>query len=381
MMAEGRGQMALSWRRLAAIARKEVTQLRRDRRSLVMAFVVPAFLTLMFGYVMNFDVRDIKLAVLDQDRTSTSRELVDAFTASGYFHVAATIGREGDAEPLLQRGAARMVLVIPAGFSRELATGRGAQVQALVDGGDANTASITLNYAAAITTAWSARVVLRGVSVTRPVVAESRVWYNEELKSSNMVVPGLIAVIMMIIAAMLTALTVAREWERGTMEQLAATPVHRVEVVLGKLVPYFGIGLVDVIVAVTIGIVVFEVPFRGSPLFLVFNASLFLVGALGLGIFISAAIKSQLLATQIAMLATYLPSLLLSGLMFDIASMPRFLQLVTTSVPARYVITVLRGVFLKGVGPAVLWGQAVGMLIFATVGLALAVKAFRKEIG
>ena len=381
MMAEGRGQMALSWRRLAAIARKEVTQLRRDRRSLVMAFVVPAFLTLMFGYVMNFDVRDIKLAVLDQDRTSTSRELVDAFTASGYFHVAATIGREGDAEPLLQRGAARMVLVIPAGFSRELATGRGAQVQALVDGGDANTASITLNYAAAITTAWSARVVMRGVSVTRPVVAESRVWYNEELKSSNMVVPGLIAVIMMIIAAMLTALTVAREWERGTMEQLAATPVHRVEVVLGKLVPYFGIGLVDVIVAVTIGIVVFEVPFRGSPLFLVFNASLFLVGALGLGIFISAAIKSQLLATQIAMLATYLPSLLLSGLMFDIASMPRFLQLVTTIVPARYFITVLRGVVLKGVGPAVLWGQAVGMLIFATVGLALAVKAFRKEIG
>ena len=381
MMAEGRGQMALSWRRLAAIARKEVTQLRRDRRSLVMAFVVPAFLTLLFGYVMNFDVRDIKLAVLDQDRTSTSRELVDAFTASGYFHVAATIGREGDAEPLLQRGAARMVLVIPAGFSRELATGRGAQVQALVDGGDANTASITLNYAAAITTAWSARVVMRGVSVTRPVVAESRVWYNEELKSSNMVVPGLIAVIMMIIAAMLTALTVAREWERGTMEQLAATPVHRVEVVLGKLVPYFGIGLVDVIVAVTIGIVVFEVPFRGSPLFLVFNASLFLVGALGLGIFISAAIKSQLLATQIAMLATYLPSLLLSGLMFDIASMPRFLQLVTTIVPARYFITVLRGVFLKGVGPAVLWGQAVGMLIFATVGLALAVKAFRKEIG
>ena len=373
--------MTLSLKRLGAIERKEVTQLRRDRRSLVMAFVVPAFLTLMFGYVMNFDVRDIKLAVLDQDRTSTSRELVDAFTSSGYFHVVATIGREGDAEPLLQRGAARMVLVIPSGFSRELATGRGAQVQALVDGGDANTASITLNYAAAITTAWSARVVLRGVTVTRPVVADSRVWYNEELKSSNMVVPGLIAVIMMIIAAMLTALTVAREWERGTMEQLAATPVHRVEVVLGKLVPYFGIGLVDVIVAVTIGIVVFEVPFRGSPLFLVFNASLFLLGALGLGIFISAAIKSQLLATQIAMLATYLPSLLLSGLMFDIASMPRFLQLVTTIVPARYFITVLRGVFLKGVGPAVLWGQAVGMLIFATVGLALAVKAFRKEIG
>ena len=372
---------ALSWRRLGAIARKEVTQLRRDRRSLIMAFVVPAFLTLMFGYVMNFDVRDIKLAVLDQDRTSTSRGLIEAFTSSGYFHVAHTIDREADAEPLLQRGAARMVLVIPAGFSRDLASARGAQVQALVDGGDANTASISLTYAAAITNAWSARAVLRGATVTRPVTAESRVWYNEELKSSNMVVPGLIAVIMMIIAAMLTALTVAREWERGTMEQLAATPVHRVEVVLGKLVPYFAIGLIDVVVAVTIGIVVFEVPFRGSPLLLVVTASLFLLGALGLGIFISAAIKSQLLASQVAMLVTYLPSLLLSGLMFDIGSMPRFLQLVTTVVPARYFITVLRGIFLKGVGPSVLWGQALGMLIFAVVGLSLAVRAFRKEIG
>ena len=372
---------ALSWRRLGAIARKEVTQLRRDRRSLIMAFVVPAFLTLMFGYVMNFDVRDIKLAVLDQDRTSTSRGLIEAFTSSGYFHVAHTIDREADAEPLLQRGAARMVLVIPAGFSRDLASARGAQVQALVDGGDANTASISLTYAAAITNAWSARAVLRGAAVTRPVTAESRVWYNEELKSSNMVVPGLIAVIMMIIAAMLTALTVAREWERGTMEQLAATPVHRVEVVLGKLVPYFAIGLIDVVVAVTIGIVVFEVPFRGSPLLLVVTASLFLLGALGLGIFISAAIKSQLLASQVAMLVTYLPSLLLSGLMFDIGSMPRFLQLVTTVVPARYFITVLRGIFLKGVGPSVLWGQALGMLIFAVVGLSLAVRAFRKEIG
>jgi len=373
--------VTLSWRRFGAIARKEVTQLRRDRRSLIMAFVVPAFLTLMFGYVMNFDVRDIKLAVLDHDRTSTSRGLIEAFTSSGYFHVAHTIDREADAEPLLQRGAARMVLVIPAGFGRDLASARGAQVQALVDGGDANTASISLTYATAITNAWSARTVLRGATMTRPVTAESRIWYNEELKSSNMVVPGLIAVIMMIIAAMLTALTVAREWERGTMEQLAATPVHRVEVVLGKLVPYFVIGLIDVVVAVTIGIVVFEVPFRGSPLLLVVTASLFLLGALGLGIFISAAIKSQLLASQVAMLVTYLPSLLLSGLMFDIGSMPRFLQLVTTIVPARYFITVLRGIFLKGVGPSVLWGQALGMLIFAVVGLSLAVRAFRKEIG
>jgi ABC-2 type transport system permease protein len=362
--------------RLLAIARKEVLQLRRDPRSLVMAFVVPAFLTLVFGYVMNFDVKHLRLGVIDQDRTMASRDLVSAFSASGYFTVTERPERTDDAEPLLQRGAVRMVLVIPPGF----AAGRDRQLQALVDGGDANTAAIAMNYANAIVASWAARTT-PDARRTITVVAQTRVWYNEELKSSNMVVPGLIAVIMMIIAAMLTALTVAREWERGTMEQLAATPVHPAEVILGKLVPYFVIGLFDVAVAVTIGLTIFKVPFRGSALLLLGTTALFLVGALGLGIFISAAIKSQLLATQVAMVVTYMPSLLLSGLMFDIASMPKPLALITLIVPARYFITVLRGVFLKGVGPAVLWPQALGMLLFAVIGLTLAVRAFRKEIG
>jgi ABC-2 type transport system permease protein len=365
--------------RLLAIARKEVIQLRRDPRSLIMAFAVPAFLTLVFGYVMNFDVKHLKLGVLDQDRTMASRELVSAYTSSGYFTVTQQVARTGDVEPLLQRGAVRLVLVIPTGFARDVAAGRHATVQALVDGGDANTAAIAMNYANAITASWAAKTGAPGHRGT--VVPQIRVWYNEELKSSNMVVPGLIAVIMMIIAAMLTALTIAREWERGTMEQLAATPVHPVEVILGKLVPYFAIGLFDVAVAVTIGLTVFKVPFRGNAFLLLGTTSLFLLGALGLGIFISAAIKNQLLATQIAMLATYLPSLLLSGLMFDIASMPKALAAITTIVPARYFITVLRGVFLKGVGPQVLWPQALGMLLFAVIGLSLAVRAFRKEIG
>jgi ABC-2 type transport system permease protein len=360
--------------RLLAITRKEVLQLRRDRRSLGMAFVVPAVMTLMFGWVINFDVRNLKLGVLDQDRTQQSRDLVSAFTSSSYFTVTSNLARVEDAEPLLQRGAVRMVLVIPPGFQKDLAAGRSADVQALVDGGDANTASITMNYAAAITTAFSAHARIALMPATR-------VWYNEELKSSNMVVPGLIAVIMMIIAAMLTALTIAREWERGTMEQLAATPVHPSEVILGKLVPYFAIGLFDTTIAVILGITVFHVPFRGNPLFLLATTSLFLLGALGLGIFISAAIKSQLLATQIAMLATYLPSLLLSGLMYDIASMPKALATLTYVVPARYFVTVLRGIFLKGVGPHVLWAQTLGMAIFATVGLTLATRSFRKEIG
>ena len=212
------------------------------------------------------------------------------------------------------------------------------------------------------------------------MVAQARVWYNESLKSSNMVVPGLIAVIMMVIAAMLTALTVAREWDRGTMEQLAATPVHRVEVILGKLLPYLAIGLIDVIAAVAIGLFLFQVPFRGNPLLLVGLATLFLVGSLGLGIFISAATKTQLLATQVSLLATYIPSLLLSGLIYDLASMPVALRVISLVVPARYFVVVVRGIFLKGVGPEVLWIQGFAMIAFAAIGLTLAVHAFRKEI-
>ena len=374
--------MRLSFQRLLAIARKEVLQLRRDPRSLGMAFVVPAFMIVFFGYVISFDVNDIKIAVLDQDRTQRSRELVEAFEAAGRFHVTHRLTGYGEIEPLLDRGAVRLALVVPPGFQRELAAGRPAPAQALVDGADANTAAIALNYAGAIVTAYSARVGLRAASLQRgsPVVPQSRVWYNETLESSNMIVPGLVAMIMMIISAMLTALTVAREWERGTMEQLAATPVHPVEVILGKLLPYLGIGLIDVTAAVLIGMFVFGVPFRGSPLLLFGMATLFLLGTLGLGICISAAIKSQLLATQMAMLATYLPSMILSGLMFDIAGMPLVLRLISNVVPAKYFIVVLRGVFLKGVGLGVLWMQGLGMILFAILGLGLAVRSFKKEI-
>jgi ABC-2 type transport system permease protein len=195
-----------------------------------------------------------------------------------------------------------------------------------------------------------------------------------------MIVPGLVATIMMIIAAMLSALTIAREWERGTMEQLAATPVLRVEVIIGKLIPYLVIGLIDVTATVILAILVFAVPFRGSPVLFFAMATMFLLGSLGLGIFISAALKTQLLATQLAMLATYLPSVLLSGLIFDLASMPWPLRAISTVVPARYFVVVLRGIFLKGVGLDVLWGQGLAMVAYAALGLALAVHAFRKEI-
>lgn len=370
----------LSFRRLWAMARKEWLHIRRDTRSLAMAFVVPAVMVVMFGYIISFDVNNIRMAVLDRDHTTQSRDLVDAFRSSGYFKVTHQLDEEREISPLLERGAVRLVLVIPPDFSSNLASRQPAPVQALVDGGDANTASIAINYAQAIVATYSRHAVLKGQALPVPLQAESRVWYNEDLKSSNMIVPGLMATIMMILSALLTALTIAREWERGTMEQLAATPVHRLEVILGKLVPYVGIGIVDIVLVAVTGGIVFAVPFRGNPVFLMVTAFLFLVGAQGLGIFISATAKSQFLATQLAMITTFLPATLLSGLMFDLSSMPKVLQVVSLVVPARYFITAVRGIFLKGVGFHVLWIQALGMLIFAVVGLGLAVHAFKKEI-
>jgi ABC-2 type transport system permease protein len=335
---------------------------------------------LFFGYAISWDVNNIPLAVLDQDGSRQSRRVIEALEASGYFAVHERITRHGTIDDRLDRGDVRGVLVIPSGFERDLASGRGAEAQLLLDGGDANTATIALNYSDAILARFSADVVLRGRRIGLPAEAESRVWYNPTLESRNMIVPGLVAVIMSIIAAMLTALTIAREWERGTMEQLASTPVHRLEVVLGKLIPYVVIGLIDVAAAVIAGILIFDVPFRGDVILLAVLTLLFLFGALGFGIFISAAVKSQVLAMQVAMITTYLPALLLSGFLFDIASMPVVLRAITFIVPAKYYIAVTRGVFLKGVGLEALWIQAVSMLLFASLGLGLAAKAFRKEI-
>lgn len=366
--------------RLWAITRKETMQLRRDARSLALAFLLPLALILFFGYAITFDVHDIRLAVVDQSRTAASRRLVESFVSSGYFTVSHRVERYQDLDHILGRGQALLALVIPPSFAADLAAGRDAHVQILLDGGDANTATIAQNYADAIVARFAATAGARGRALRPPADAETRIWYNETLESRNMIVPGLIAVIMSIIAAMLTTLTIAREWERGTMEQLAATPVHRLEVVVGKLLPYVAIGVFDVSLAVVAGLVVFDVPLRGDLFLLGGLTLLFLIGALGLGMFISAAVKSQVLATQFAIMTTYLPALLLSGFIFAIANMPAALRLLTYVVPARYYVTVTKGIFLKGVGLSVLWGDALAMIAFATIGLGLAIGAFRKEI-
>jgi ABC-2 type transport system permease protein len=370
----------VSLRRLWAIARKETLQLRRDPRSLALAFVLPLLLLVLFGYAITWDVRNIETAVLDQDRSDASRALLDAFEASGYFRIERRLDSPREIRPLLQAGAVDLVLVVPPGFAADLGGGKPADLQAIVDGSDANTATIVIAYAQGVVASVSRQATLTARAVAPPLEVRSRVWYNEELKSRNMIVPGLVAVIMMIIAAMLTSLTVAREWERGTMEQLAATPVTRLEVVAGKLLPYLAIGLIDVITSSVLGVWLFDVPFRGNPALFLVLSFFFLLGSLGLGMFISAATRSQLLATQLAMLATFLPAFLLSGFMFAISVMPAPLRAITYLVPARYFLVVTRGIFLKGVGIPVLRVDGLLMVAYAAVGLALAVMAFKKEL-
>ena len=372
---------ALDRTRLLAMARKEVLQLRRDPRSLILAFLLPVALLVFFGYAISWDVSDIRLVVVDQDRGARARELLDGFRASGRFAIVGQLERTADIGPLLDRGRALIALVIPPRFDADLGAGRTAVVQAIVDGSDANTATIALGYAQAIVQQFSTQALFQTRRVRLPVTAATRIWYNEELSSRNMIVPGLVAVIMMIIAGLLTSLTIAREWERGTMEQLASTPVSRLEVLLGKLLPYLAIGLVDVALCSLLGVLVFRVPFRGNVFFLMGASFAFLVGTLGLGLVISALARTQMLATQIGMVATFLPGFLLSGFMFPIDNMPLLLRAITYLVPARYFLVVTRGIFLKGVGPDVLWSQGLLMVLYAVIGLGLAVHSFRKELG
>jgi len=379
-------------RRLWAIARKEAIQLRRDSRSLIIAFAMPVLLLVLFGYAITFDVRNVRTAVLDQDLSKQSRAFVDAFRASGYFTVVDALAGPDQVAPALDAGRAQIVLVIPPDFSRRLGTPRPPRVQAVIDGSDANTATLIEGYLQGTVAEVTRRLAAGGPvhsagdggagsnPAAPPLTVDVRVWFNEELDSTNAIVPGLVAVIMMIIAALLTSLTLAREWERGTMEQLASTPVGRLEVVLGKLLPYLAIGLVDTAVSTALGVFLFGVPFRGNPLLLMVLSFFFLVGALGLGMFISATVRSQLLASQVALIATLLPAFLLSGFMFDIAVMPLPLRLLTYLIPARYFLVVTRGIFLKGVGVEVLALQGGLMVLFAAIGLALAARNFKKEI-
>jgi ABC-2 type transport system permease protein len=368
-------------RKALAVGRKEFRQIARDRRTLTILLFVPAFFLLVYGYALSWDIRNIALAVDDRDRSPDSRALVSAFVNSGYFDLAAIVDSEAELSRLMDRNEARAVLVIPPGLSRDLQNGYTVPVQVLLNGDNANTATTVMAYARGIVQAESTRRLdERGQARFPPLLtAESRVWYNPQLRSTLFLVPGLIAYIAMITAVVSTALSVVREKERGTMEQVRMAPLAAASFVAGKTIPYFAISLASSIAIMLVAMALFGLPMAGSWLVLLAALSVFLVGALGLGLLISSIAETQQVAFQVALLASFLPTLMLSGFIFPIASMPPLLQAITYIVPARYFLVALRGIVLKGVGLSMVWGDLVALAIYATVVLGLASIRLRRQ--
>jgi ABC-2 type transport system permease protein len=375
-------------RRLWAVARKESLHIRRDPRSLLLAIGIPMFMLVMFGYALTLDVDRVPFVVWDQSHSVESRELVARFSATRYFDHRGSVAGYRDVERAIDTREAMLALVVPSDFAAKLAAERATGVQAIVDGSDSNTAGLVLGYTQAIVAGFNQQLSLeqvRRATGAVPVAAlelRPRVWFNPDLESRNFIVPGIMAVIMGLIAALLTSLTIAREWERGTMEQLISTPVKPAELILGKLLPYAGIGLVNMIVAVAMAVFFFQVPLRGSVPLLFGVGMLFVVGTLAQGILISTVARQQLLASQFAMISTFLPAFLLSGFAFAIANMPLPVQGLTyVVVPARYFVALVKGIFLRGVGLGTLWPDALFLAVFAVVVIGLSVRFTRKTLG
>lgn len=373
-------------RRLWAVARKESLHIIRDWRSLVMGIAIPILLLILFGYALTLDVDEVPLVVWDQNGTQASRDFISRFAGSPYFVLRRFVQTYTEVERAIDGGQALAALVIPVDFAQGVESGRIARVQAIVDGSDSNTATIVLDYVDTVARTYNQEVVIEqtahrsGRTIMAPLALLPRVWFNADMESKNYIIPGLIAVLMMVIAAMLTSLTVAREWETGTMEQVISTPLKGPELILGKLLPYFGIGMLDVFVAVLMGEFLFAVPLRGNVALLFGMAAIFLAGALSLGMLISIVTKAQLLASQLAMVVTFLPAFLLSGFMYDISNMPSVIQAVTYAVPARYFVSLLKGIYLKGIGLELLMMEAMLLALFGLLVLLAANLAFKKKM-
>jgi ABC-2 type transport system permease protein len=361
----------MSYRRTKAVFVKELRHIVRDKRSLGLALAMPAMMLLLYGFALSLDVDHVPVLLYDQDGTAASRSLERDFRGSRFFDVIGSVNDYREVQRGIDRNTILMGIVIPRDFGKDLMAGRGSSVQLLVDGSDSNTAAIAMGYAESVVQGYSTQVRsdilnLRGVKPQPPAVAaQMRVWYNSSLQSKNFVVPGLIAIILMILTGQLTTLTIAREWEMGTMEQILSTPLRPVEMVLGKMLAYFVVGLVDAIISFLAGTVVFRVPFRGSLLVLAVSTLVFLCGAMFWGIFISAGARTQVVAYQMGMLTTFLPGFLLSGFVFSIDTMPKWIQVISIVVPSRYFIVILKSVFLKGVGLEILWPQLVYLVLFS----------------
>ncbi len=372
--------------RIIVIAEKEWIQIRRDLRSLILSLVLPVMLLLLFGYALNMDVRNIRVGILDQDKSSFSRFVGEKISTTEYLKVMRHFNSPQEIDDAIDRGEILMALVFPPRFGRDFENGSAATLQLIVDGSDSTSATVATGYVRSIVFALNQDFIQSEINragfpkIDGPVEVRSRVWYNETLESKNFIVPGLLALIMAIISALITSLTISREWERGTMESLIATPLKKQELFAGKLIPYIFIALFDLVVTLLVGAAVFDVPIRGSVVELYCAALLFLVGTCGVGILISSATKIQVLSVQAAMVITYLPSLILSGFVFPIKNMPVVVQLVTYLIPARYLITVMKAIALKGIGYSLLWVQIVFLAGFALMVTAAGLKKISLEI-
>lgn len=375
----------MSPRRIGAIVRKEYLHLVRDPRSLILAFIIPLSLILLFGYALSLDVNNVETAVVDYDRTDMSRDLIRHLGASPYFHIRGPLRDADGIADLLDHGEATLGVVIPTGFASDLKSDREAPVQVILDGSDPNFSNTVRGYVTMFMSGYNQKLLLdfldrKGLEkVRQPVEGRIRVWFNEDLESRKFIIPGLIAVIIMIAGAMLTSLVIAREYENGTMETLKSLPVTALDLIVGKSVPYYFIALANVLLSVLLGGLLFGVVMKAGFWMMILSSSLYIFVALALGLLISAVTKSQLLANQGAILITYLPSLMLSDFVFPITNMPGALQLITYLVPARYYIEILSGIYLKNLGFQALWQDFAVLTLMFVLLAALTVRLLRKE--
>jgi len=376
----------MNFRRTGAMARKELLHIIRDPRSLMAALTQPVMVLLLFGYALSLDVDRIPTMIYDADHSAVSQNLVQEFRGSRYFQIVDEVDSYKPIERAMDQRRILVGVAIPYDYSRNLLAGKEAPIQILLDGADSNTASIAQGYADGLVQDYAqharedAQSMRAGSVLQPPVNASVRVWYNPDLLSRNFIVPGLIGVITMIIAALLTSLTIAREWENGTMEQLLSTPVRPIEMALGKLSAHFLLGLVDMLIALFVGVVIFGVPLKGSWVLLLFSACVFLYGALAWGLYISAMFRNQLAAYQMGTLTSFLPAFLLSGFIYPLANMPWIIRVISFIIPARYFIDMTKGIFLKGLGLRYLWLDLLLLIVYA-VGISfLAVRRLRQKI-
>ena len=376
----------MSLRRIFAMMRKEVIQIWRDPRSLLIIFAMPVVQLIIYGYGVNLDIKHIPLCVYDRDATQSSQDLLKHFQATDYFEIVHVSDNYRDIVRQIDGGACTVAVVVPPQFSEDMHSHGQSHVQALLDASDSNTASIGMGYALSIIQAYSQGVQIEWQQhnglppVTPNVTFQPRTWFNEDLESMSNIVPGVVAMVMAVVGAFLTSLTMAREWERGTMEQLIATPVRKMEIQIGKLIPYFVIGMIDTALCAAAAVWWFRVPFRGSYTVLFACSALFLIVVLSVGYFFSVTAKSQLGASQMALLVTLLPTFLLSGFIFPIDQMPVFVQWITRILPARYYVSILRSVFLKGTAMRLLAGDIMALGILAAVLITRATRAFQKRL-